>query len=417
MSTEHSAGEWDEEQLERSLAQRVKAGWGAFWVAGGGRAEPPPVEPIALTGGIPDPDSLPVEELIEVSNRVLRREGPEALRYGGHQGYEGLREWLATHVGELEGLELTAQNFTLTNGASGGLVNVCDTFLDEGDVGLCEEPTFPGGAGTIEHCMAEVAGVRLDEDGIVPDALAETIERLERDGRRVKLLYTTPNFQNPTGSTLTLERRKAVVEICRRHGVLIVEDDAYGDIRFEEERLPSLFALAGGKGAVFLGTFSKTMATGLRVGWVLADTAIVEALLRTRYDLGITPWLQRTVYEFASSGMWQRHVVKVNDIYRRKRDAMLAALSERCRRYATWNTPVGGYFLWLTLADSVDPAAMYDAARDLGVSYVGGGAFHRDGGGRRNVRLAYSFVNEQEIPEAILRLGRAMEEGAQGNAK
>ena len=412
-----SSDDWEEEQLQKSLAKRVKAGRGAFWVAGSARQAPPPVPPIALTGGIPDPDSLPIEELIETSTLILRREGALALRYGGHQGFEGLREWLAGHMGTQEGLGLTADNFTLTNGASGGMVNVCETFLDEGDVGLCEEPTFPGGAGTIEHCMSEVVGVTLDEEGIVPDALADTVKRLEGEGRRVKLLYTTPNFQNPTGSTMPLERRKAVVETCQRHRILIVEDDAYGDIRFEGDRLPSLYALAGGKGAVFMGTFSKTMATGLRVGWVLAGTPIIEALLRTRYDLGVSPWLQRTVFEFASTGVWERHVAKVNDVYRKKRDVMLAALDERCSRYATWSTPAGGYFLWLTVAESVNPEAMYDAARRLGVAYVPGAAFHRGGGGQRNVRLAYSFVNEQEIPEAILRLGRAMEEAAQSTAK
>jgi 2-aminoadipate transaminase len=199
--------------------------------------------------------------------------------------------------------------------------------------------------------------------------------------------------------------------------VLIVEDDAYGDIRFEGERLPSLFALATGKGAVYLGTFSKTMATGLRVGWVLAGQPVIDALLQTRFDLGVSPWLQRTILEFVSTGLWEHHVAKVNDVYRRKLDAMLAALDERCGRYARWNRPEGGFFLWLTLAETVDPAALAEAARRLGVAYVGGAAFHLDGGGQHAIRLAYSFVREQEIPEAILRLGRALEEAARGAAK
>lgn len=410
-----TAGNWEAEQLERRLARRVRAGWGAFWVAG--RQEPPPVPPIALTGGIPDPDTLPLEELIETSSAVLRREGPDALRYGGHQGYEGLREWLAGHYGARDGLDLNANNFTITNGISGGILNVCETFIDEGDAGLSESPTFPGGAGTIEHCLGEIVSVPVDGDGLVPDALEETIERVEREGRRVKLLYTTPNFQNPTGTMLTLERRRAVVDICHRHGLLIVEDDAYGDIRFEEERLPSLFALAGGKGAVFLGTFSKTVATGLRVGWVLADEDVIAALLRTRFDLGTSPWLQRTLLDFCASGRWERHVEKMNAVYRRKLDVMLGALEERCARYATWNAPRGGYFLWLTLDPSVDPAALYEAARQEGVAYVGGAAFDRQGGCRENVRLAFSFVSEAEIPEGIMRLGRAMEEASRGTAK
>lgn len=408
-STMVMAGNWEAEQLEKTLSRRVHAGWGAYWVASA-RQEPPPVPPIALTGGIPDPDTLPIDELIACSERVLRREGPDALRYGGHQGYAGLRDWLAQHYAAQAGLSLTADNFTITNGVSGAILNVCETFLDEGDVGLSESPTYPGGAGTIRHCLADLVTVPLDDDGLVPGALEETIERLESEGRRVKLLYTIPNFQNPTGTAMTLERRHAVVDICQRHGVLIVEDDAYGDIRFEGERPPSLFALAGGKGAVYLGTFSKTVATGLRIGWAVADVPVIEALLRTRFDLGVSPWLQRTLLEFTSSGQWGRHVAKMCDLYRRKRDAMLAALEERCGRYARWNQPQGGYFLWLSLAESVDPAELAEAARNIGVAYVGGVAFHRDGGGRNCLRLAFSYVNEQEIPEGILRLGRALEE-------
>ena len=410
----NDAGNWEEEQLQKSLAQRAAGGLGAYWVAG--RQEPPPVPPIVLTGGIPDPETLPIEQLIETSNRVLRESGPEALRYGGQQGYPGLREWLAEEYSRRDGLPLTAENFTITNGISGGLLNVVETFVDPGEVGLTELPTFPSGAGTVQHCMGEAVGVSMDENGLIPEALAETIERLEGEGRRVKVLYTIPNFQNPTGFTLSLERRHEVVEICGRHGVLIMEDDAYGDIRLEGERLPSLYSLAGGKGAVYLGTFSKTVATGLRVGWVLADESIIAALMRTRYDLGTNPWMQRMMVEFVSNGDWERHVQKVIGVYRRKRDMMLAGLDERCSRYASWNRPEGGFFLWLKLADSVDPAVLATAAREQGVAYVGGRAFHYGRGGQDTVRLAFSHVSEQEIPEAILRFGRALEQAAGGAA-
>jgi 2-aminoadipate transaminase len=410
------AGNWEAEQLQGKLSRRVHAIGSVWWVAGA-RQEPPPVPPIMFTGGIPDPDTLPTEELIEVSNRVLRREGPDALRYGGHQGYEGLRAWLAEEMGRRDGISLTADNFTITNGVSGALANVCEAFLDEGDVGLTESPTYPGGAGTIRGCLGEVESVLADEHGIVPEALEETIGRLKAQGRRVKLLYTIPTFQNPTGVAMTLERRRAVVEICQRHEVLIVEDDAYGDVRFEGERLPSLFALAGGEGAVHLGTFSKTVATGLRVGWVLGSEPVIEALVRMRFDLGVSPWLQRTMAEYGSSGLWARHVAKMNEVYRHKRDTMLAVLEERCSRYVTWNRPEGGYFLWLRLSDAVDPAALSEAARNIGVAFVGGQAFKRDEDGRRHIRLALSFVNEQEIPEGIMRLGRALEHASGVAAK
>lgn len=404
---------WDEQQLKDNLSHRVKGGFGAFWVAGSRPTEPPPVRPIALTGGIPDPDTLPTEELIECSNAVLRREGQAALRYGGHQGHPGLREWLAEETRRREGLDVQADNFTITNGISGALINVSETFLNEGEVGLVELPTFPGGSGAIQNCLCDIVGVTVDEEGLIPEALEETIEQQESEGRNVKLLYTVPNFQNPTGTTLTVERRERVVEICHAHNVVIAEDDAYGDVRFEGEKPPSLFAIARGKGVVFMGSFSKTMATGLRIGWTLSEQQVTDSLLQTRFDLGASPWVQRTILEFASNGMFEKHLDKVNDVYRKKRDVMLSALEERCSRYATWTRPEGGYFLWLTLAEGVDPDKLAKAAYNLGVAYVGGYAFHIDGTGQNTVRLAYSFANEDEIPEAIMRLGRALEEASQ----
>jgi DNA-binding transcriptional MocR family regulator len=403
------AANWEEEQLQKSLSRRVNAGWGAYWVASAQQA-PPPFPPIAFTGGIPDPLALPTEALIAASERVLRNAGPEALRYGGHQGVAGLRDWLAQRYNARDGSSLTAENFTLTNGISGAIMNVCDTFLDENDVGLSEIPTFPGGAGVIRKCLADLVGVPLDADGLIPEALEETIERLEREGKHVKLLYTIPNFQNPTGSCLTLERRQAVVEICQRHSVMIMEDDAYGDIRFEADVPPSLYAIAGGKGVVHMGTFSKTVATGLRVGWTIADDPVTAALLRTRFDLGSSPWVQLTMLEFAKDGNFERHVEKACALYHRKRDVMLSALQERCAKYVSWNEPKGGYFLWMTLAESIDPKALAQAARDIGVQYVGGAGFHRGDGGTQQIRLAFSYVDEKEIPEGIMRLGRALEE-------
>jgi len=405
---------WSEAELQDLLSSRVKGGFGAFWVAGSRPSEPPPVPPIVLTGGIPDPDELPIEELIECSNAVLRREGPAALRYGGHQGHPGLREWLAEETKKRDGLDVEADNFTITNGISGALINVSETFLNDGEVGLVESPTFPGGAGAMQNCLCDIVGVTVDEDGLVPEVLEQVIEEQGAEGKRVKLLYTVPNFQNPTGTTLAVERRERVVEICQQHGVIIAEDDAYGDVRFEGEKPPSLFALARGKGVVFMGSFSKTVATGLRIGWTLSEQQVTDALLQTRYDLGVSPWVQRTILEFAETGKFAKHLDKMNAIYKRKRDVMLAALEERCSRYATWTRPEGGYFLWLTLAETVDPKKLQQAAYDIGVAYVGGFAFHIGDTGHNTIRLNYSFAKEDDISEAIMRLGRALEEASQG---
>jgi len=409
---------------EHALSARGRAAsWTPWWQ---GELPPPPVEPIMLTGGIPDPDSLPIDELIACNERVLRREGTFALAYGGPQGYPGLAEWLAKRINAREGLSLGPQNFVITCGAAGGLANLCETFLDPGDVAIVERPTFPGSLRTIKSCLPEVVGVDVDDDGLRPDQLEEAIARAEAAGKRPKLLYTISNFHNPAGATLSMERRERVVELCHAHGVLIIQDDAYGEISFPEgqtarpgpsggpEPHPTLFSLAGGSGAVLLGTFSKTLATGLRVGWIMGEQPVIDAVTRMRFDMGVSPWTSRVIAEFCESGLFDEHVARVTAIYRRKRDAMLAALDERCSRFARWSVPEGGFFLWLELAEGIDPERLRHTANEEGVGYVGGAAFFDDGSGARRARLCYSNVAERDIPEAIMRFGRALERAVRG---
>jgi DNA-binding transcriptional MocR family regulator len=297
----------------------------------------------------------------------------------------------------------------LTTGSAGALENVCEALLDPGDVAIIERPTFPGSTRTIISCLATTEGVRVDHDGFDPDELASIITRLKGEGKRVKMLYTIANFHNPAASTMTLERRLRTIEICQREQVLIVQDDAYGALGFGREAIPSFYALAGGDGAVLLGTFSKTLATGLRVGWIMGAREIIDAITRVRFDMGVSPWTSRVLAEYCDSGRYDAHVPRVIEIYRRKRDAILAALNERCTSYAHWDVPHGGFFLWLKLAEGVSPSKLYDTAWEEGVGYVGGRAFFDNGEGANYVRLAYSNVTDAEINEAVLRLGRALE--------
>lgn len=373
-----------------------------------------PVEPIMLTGGLPDDELLPADLLLQAAETVLRREKRFALQYGGTQGAPSLREWLAAEHARRDGVPVGTENVSLTNGAAGALANACDTFVDPGDVVLVEAPTFPIFVRAARAAGAHIVGVPLDAEGIVPAELERLLAEVRASGKRAKLLYTIPNFQNPTGATMTLERRRAVVELCRRHGVVILEDDAYGEIRFEGDRLPSLFSLAGGEGSIYVGTFSKTIAPGLRAGWALASKEIVDAMASARFDMGASPFIQRVIAELCVSGKLARHVPEAVAVYRRKRDTMLALLDERCSRYARWNVPSGGFFLWLELAEGVDPDALALAAAEEGIAYANGAAFFPDGAaeGQRFVRLAYSQVSESDIPEAIMRLGRAMERAA-----
>lgn len=409
-------------QFDPSILSRraVAMSAGIQWSRGYRPTEPipgkgeSPVEPILLTGGLPDDDELPADLLLEAAETVLRREKRFALQYGGTHGAPSLREWLATQHARRDGLPLGPENVSLTNGAAGALANACDTFVDPGDVVLVEAPTFPIFVRAARAAGARIIGVPLDAQGIVPEALERVLAETQGAGTRAKLLYTIPNFQNPTGATMTLERRRAVVDLCRRYGVVVLEDDAYGDIRFEGERLPSLFSLAGGEGAIYVGTFSKTIAPGLRAGWAVASKEITDAMASTRFDMGASPFIQRVIAELCVSGKLAAHVPRAVARYRRKRDTMLALLDERCSRYARWNVPSGGFFLWLELAEGVDPDALAEAAAEEGIAYANGAAFFPDGGaeGQRFVRLAYSQVPEDDIPEAIMRLGRAMERAA-----
>lgn len=404
---EEVAGGYD---WEAALSARGRASaWSPWWMD---QLPPPPIKPIMLTGGIPDPPSLPVDALIAANDAVLRREARFALMYGGPQGYEGLREWLSEDINEREGLSLTAANFVLTAGSAGALSDVLTTFVDPQDAVILEQPCYPGSTRVARSIMCHIAGVGLDDDGIIIDDLRKVVAQLQAEGRRPKLLYTISNFQNPNAGTMSLERRKAVAEICREHGILIAQDDAYGGINFETEPLPSLFSVAGGTGAILMGTFSKTLATGLRVGWVMGEQAVVDAVTRLRFDMGVSPWTSRVLHEFALSGAYANHVPAMIDIYRSKRDVMLSAMEERCSSFGTWSTPKGGFFVWMKLNDGIDTKKLRYTANEEAVGYVGGEAFFADGTGAEYIRLCYSNVAETDIPEAIRRLGRALEKAS-----
>jgi 2-aminoadipate transaminase len=404
-----AAPNWEAALLEQTLSRRARAAGTFYWGAG---AAEPPVPPIALTGGIPDPETLPFGDLAGAARLVLEREGRLALQYGGAQGFPGLRELLAERVGRADGLSLGPENIAISNGSAGALANVCETFLDPDDVVIAEAPSFPGALRAIRAQGARVETAAVDEEGLRPEALAKTIAAISARGERAKLLYTIPNFHNPTGATLSVQRREAVLEIARRHRLIIVEDDAYGAIRFQGERVPSFFALSRGENVLSVGTFSKTLATGLRVGWIAAAQEAIDHLVRMRFDMGTTPWVQRVVAEYVSSGLFDRHVPRLVELYRRKRDAMVAALEKYCAPCVRWRLPAGGFFLWLEIDGRVQPEALREAADQEGVAYVSGDTFFADRSGNQFIRLAYSFVASEEIEEAIRRLGRALERAA-----
>jgi 2-aminoadipate transaminase len=411
-----------DERLVRSLSQRARRAGAAYAGPGSGASDPAAgPRPISFTVGLPDAVVLPTEELSAAIGAVLAADdvGP-ALQYGGAQGWLGLREWLAAHWSPLESTELTPGHYCVTNGSAGALANVCDTFLDAGDVVAVEAPSFPGSIRAIRSVTPRVESIPVDDDGLVVDAFEERLRAVTANGERMRLLYTIPNFHNPTGATLTTARRERLLELCARHDVLIVEDDAYGELWFHEAPPRTLFAISGGHGVIKIGSFSKIVAPGLRVGWAQADPEVVSALVATRSDLGVSPLLLRALHGLGASGFLDDHIARLRRLYAAKADRVLATLDETVPAGARWTRPRGGFFVWVTLDESVSAPRLVETAAAEGVTFVSGITFFAEqtaGEGPRlawgpgdspYIRLAFSAVPIDDVAEGIRRFGRAV---------
>lgn len=374
-------------------------------------AAPPAVPLLILAGGVPDPAELPFAAIAEATQAVM--DNPDdrhlALQYGGPQGPPPLRQELAEWIGQLEGIELTREHFMLTSGSAQALDNICRAFLDPDDAVIVESPTFSGSIRSFRGQEAVIYGVGLDDKGMLSDELRSVAERVGNDGRALKLIYSIPNFHNPAGVTMTLERREELVKVGRETGALIIEDAAYDGLRFDGEDLPSLFTLAGGEGVIRIGTFSKIIATGLRLGYSQADPEAIQALVNMRFDMGTSPMTARTVVELMRNGTMEDHRQRMVDLYRRKRDVMLEALQEHCAEHCSWSRPEGGFFIWLELKPGATAQEVSKTAYAEGAVVVPGDSFFCDEDCENFVRLAYSFIALDDIPEAIRRLGVALQ--------
>jgi 2-aminoadipate transaminase len=407
------------------LSQRARR-VGAAYAGPGSGADVPAGEdpPIGFVAGLPDPAVLPAGELTAAFAKVLATDTDPALQYGGAQGHPALREWLAVHWAAIDGAPGSAARFTLTNGAAGALANIADTFLDPGDVVVVEEFSFSGSVRTLLQATPRIETVPVDRDGLDPDALADLLDRLAAAGTPAKMLYTIPAYQNPTGATLAADRRRTVLDLCARHGTLIVEDEAYREVWFGTEPPPSLYAMAGGAGVIRIGTFSKILAPGLRLGWCQAADDVTGALVATRTDMGTSPLVQRAVARLARTGFLDAHIPRLRGHYAAKSAHVVRGLAAHCAPYATWQEPGGGFFAWLTLAAGTDPLALAEAAREEGVTYVSGNVFAAGGdagatsfrrwgpGDSPHLRLAFSHVPDDEISEGVRRLGAALARAA-----
>lgn len=360
-------------------------------------------EVVSLAGGMPYLEGLPLDVIGDLAQRVVATRGTTALQYGSGQGDEGLREQILD-VMRLEGIEAHPDDVVVTTGSQQALDLVTRLFVDPGDVVVAEAPSYVGALGVFRAYQADVVHVPLDAEGLVPEALETTLADLARQGRRVKLLYTVPNFHNPAGVTLSAERRPRILEIAARYGVLVLEDNPYGLLGFDREPLPAMRSLSD-DGVIYLGSFSKTFAPGYRVGWAVAPHAVREKLVLASESAILSPSnaSQLAISAYLATCDWKGQVKAFRELYRERRDAMIGALSEHLPD-ASWTVPDGGFYTWVRLPDGLDAKAMLPRAVTARVAYVPGTAFYFDGQGADHMRLSFCFPTPDRIREGVRRL-------------
>jgi 2-aminoadipate transaminase len=367
-------------------------------------------EIISLAGGNTDTSIVAhrVREAEEVVH-TKKRPGMDPLGYGPAGGLLPLREQLVDLMAT-EGVAAEPHQVIVTDGAQQALEFMAKIFCDPGDLILTEAPTYVGALDAFGSFQTDIQSVTTDECGIIPEALDEKLRSVNAEGRRAKFLYLVPTFQNPSGITLTAERRPRVLEVCRNYDVLIVEDNPYAQVRFEGDPVAPLRALTD-EGIIYLGTLSKVFCPGMRIGWILAPEPVRERLelAKGAADLCSSPFTQLVAAEYLASGHVPEDLELVRKTYRERRDAMVDALDEHFPAEATWTNPEGGLFIWATLPRPIDTKAMLARCLDAGAAYVPGTAFYpRKSDGRHSMRLNFSYPSTDDIEEGIRRIGRVV---------
>lgn len=358
------------------------------------------------------PEAFPLDDLIAACEQALREGGGLALQYGPQQGYGPLIDYLRTKIQRDEGLSLGRAHITITSGCAGALDAIARLFTQPGDAILVEAPTYCDALSVFRDHGLRMLQVPVDEDGLIVEAVAQRLEELRRAGGLPKFLYTIANFQNPTGVTLSVERRVQLIALARDHDLRIIEDDVYRDLYYEGDVPPSLFALDETHETVIrVGSFSKILAPGLRLGWVTATPQVIERI--THCGLrgmggGANNFASHVVAAFCDRGLLEPHIAHLREIYRARRDAALAVLARSMPPGVTWTHPRGGFFVWLTLPAPLLAREVIAAAEQRGVTCLPGNLFFAESGGERNLRLAFSYLSPEDITQGIATLGEAI---------
>lgn len=367
-------------------------------------------EVVSLAGGMPYVQALPLDQMADNLSAMIRTRGATAFQYGSGQGDPFLREQILEVMAEV-GISANADDIVVTTGSQMALDLVVRVFCDPGDVVLVESPSYVGALGVFRAYECEVIHVPMDEIGLDPIALEEVVTRLEKEGKKIKLLYTIPSYHNPAGITQTPERRQQVLEVARKHQLAVLEDDPYGLLGFDGQ-IPRAMRADEPNQVLYLGSFSKTIASGLRVGWVLAPHGVREKLVLAAESAVLCPsnFSQLAVSDYLQNQPWREQIALFRDTYKQRRDALLDNMKLLMPAGTKWTVPSGGFYSWVTLPEGIDSRAMLPRAVTSLVAYVPGTGFYVDGQGKGELRLSYCYPTPERIVEGVRRLAGVIEQ-------
>jgi DNA-binding transcriptional MocR family regulator len=370
-------------------------------------------EIVSLAGGMPNLSALPMEMMAGVVNQLILTNGAEALQYGSGQGHPKLREQIC-EVMALEGIRANPDDVVITTGSQQALDLISRIFIDPGDVVLVEAPSYVGALGTFRQYEAAVVHVETDGDGVVPESLRAAIKSLRATGRKIKFLYLIPNYQNPTGVCLPADRRTEILTICREAEIFVLEDNPYGLLGFDKPS-PNAMRAEDSENVIYLGSFSKTIASGLRVGWALVPQSLKDKMVIASESSILCPsnFTQLTISSYLADQPWRDQIASFCELYKVRRDAMLESLEEHFPAEATWTKPGGGFYVWVNLPPEIDTKALMPKAIVAKVAYVPGNAFYADGLGSWAMRLSYCHPTPERIREGVKALGGVIKQEMQ----